>query len=229
MRKISSYVCEGLLTLARPFYRVGLISARDIDRATTLLATEFCDREPLSKILKISPEELTPFFRLQVEHAIKTGLVVTAKNLRGGIIGAAVIEDPRSPFSPGEFAISSKFEAIGALLEKIPDPEASAGQRYGYASLAAVRRGSNGKIILSLMVLGVALELQKRGFTHAYAKVTNRGILSIMRKMEKFIPARDFFKAVSSHHHNLVWTQDDGTPHEKIIRVDVVSWPLSLD
>ena len=176
-------------------YRIAVLEPRHAEAAARLLAEEFCRREPLCRHLNLHPEELLPFFRLQVDHVAHHGLSCVALGNGGEVVGAITVEDESAPFIPAPECVTPALAAVDEVLQSLALPVALAAKAKGevfYCGLAAVTSQHRHSPVLPLMMSGVYLHLFRLGYQRGYAKVTNPAITGRMRRFNRLSRFRAF-------------------------------------
>lgn len=127
------------------------------EQATQLLASQFCEREPLCRILGLTVEDVLPVFRGQIDHVISQGLSMVTVNRSGDVQAALTIEDQFAPFVPDPGSINPKLQIINSLLDSLVFPaslQPTGACEVYYCGLAAVTQGQRRSgVLLILMIL----------------------------------------------------------------------------
>ncbi|RZA25905.1 MAG: hypothetical protein EOP10_05325 [Proteobacteria bacterium] len=176
----------------RLFHRgiyTSVLESKHIDEATEMLASEFCKREPLCRVLGLSVNDIRGFFREQLVHVAKHKLGVVACNAQGRLLGVVTIEDYCDQFQCTPENLHPGIQSIGQYLDSIELPADIVPKGHGelyHCALAAVAKGKGQSQVLSLLFLKINTHLRSMGYKRGYAKVTNPGILKRFKRLEKY-------------------------------------------
>jgi len=159
-----------------------------LEAATLLLTNEFCEREPLCRVLGIQRADVLPFFREQVRHVAMQGLGIVAVGRGGTVKGVITVEDHMDQFHPDQETTHEGLLVIGAYLDSNKIAEHILPSRKGevyYCGLAAVAKGRENRQVLTMLILGSYKHLRNLGYVRGYAKVTNPGVTRRFKRLEK--------------------------------------------
>ena len=166
------------------------------EQATQLLVSQFCEREPLCRILGLIIDDVEPVFRRQVDHVISQGLSLVTVDRSGDVQAVLIIEDQFAPFIPDLSGINPKLQIINSLLDSLVLPasmQPTRAREVYYCGLAAVAPDqSRSGILLILMILECYAQLKAKGYHRGFARVTNARIGRQMKKIERIFRRRIF-------------------------------------
>ena len=140
------------------------------------------------------------YFVALIQHVARQGLGVVALDSDGVVRGVLSVEDHADPFIPPELTLHQDLVDIGKFLDQIPLPADVTTQvpgRLYECTLAASDRSFRNPKILPLMILALYRYGTALGYTHGYAKVTNKAISIALLKLEKLARFK-VFRLVSS-------------------------------
>lgn len=167
-----------------------VLSERHVAPAAALLSAEFCRREPLCKVVGLTAGQILPFFQQLLAFVAAEGLGIVACDEDGAVRGVVTVEDHWRQFAPDPaLRLPDGLNVIGTYLEQIKLPadfQPAPSRRLYYCGLAAVDSGPKTSQVLPLMILVIYFHLKGRGYTHGYAKVTNRAITRRFRRLERY-------------------------------------------
>ena len=194
-RYLSLFMARAYIALYRRSVTIKPLSAAHVEEVTRILSEQFCQREPLCRNLGMSEEALLPFFREQVNRAAALDLGLVALNTDGKVVGAVTNEDHADPYVPTPQFLTPEFNAIGALLDELKLPTDCAPQSSGqvfYCALAAVEPRQVTAPVLSLLIAGICLHMEAKGYSRGYAKITNPRVIANMQKIERIMRQKIF-------------------------------------
>lgn len=194
------------LQIARSFFRImslpltiKTLGPAHLEEATQLLASQFCEREPLCRILGLTIDDVEPIFRAQIDHVITQGLSLVAVNRSGNVQAVLTVEDQFAPFIRDPSSISPKLQIINGLLDSLVFPAAMQPTRaceVYYTGLAAVAPGQRRKgLLLITMILECYSRLKGKGYRCGFAKVTNARIGAQMKRIERIFRREIFTRS----------------------------------
>lgn len=98
-------------------YRYEVLNKEHYDQAVNVIADSFCEYEPMTKYLGITPIEFTPFARMIVTKAIQDGLSIVALD-NNKVAACTIVEDIANPLN---IAIDAdpRFKMIIALFDNL--------------------------------------------------------------------------------------------------------------
>jgi hypothetical protein len=197
---IAARLIEIYLKWTNPAIKTAVLDAAHVDAAARLLSVEFCQREPLCKLLGTTLVDVEAYFVALVRHVARQGLGVVALDADGVVRGVLSVEDHADPFVPPELTLHQDLLDIGTFLDQIPLPPDVPTQVRGrlyQCTLAATDRSFRNPKILPMMILALYRYGTALGYTHGYAKVTNKAISMALLKIEKLARFK-IFRLVSS-------------------------------
>ena len=197
---IAAKLIETYLKWTNPAIKTAVLDAGHVDAAARLLSVEFCQREPLCKLLGMPLAEVEAYFVALVRHVARQGLGVVALDADGVVRGVLSVQDHLDPFVPPAETLTQGLLDIGRFLDDIPLPKdvliPGPGRLYE-CHLAATDRNFRNPKILPLMILALYRYSTALGYTHGYAKVTNKAISMALLRIEKLARFK-IFRLVSS-------------------------------
>ena len=197
---IAAKLIETYLKWTNPSIKTTVLDAGHVEAAARLLSVEFCQREPLCQLLGTKLADVEAYFDALVQHVARQGLGVVALDAQGVVRGVLSVQDHADPFVPPAETLTQGLLDIGRFLDEIPLPQDLPTQvpgRLYECHLAATDRKFRNPKILPLMILALYRYATARGFTHGYAKVTNKAISLSLLRIEKLARFK-IFRLVSN-------------------------------
>lgn len=101
--------------------RIDDLTNKYLEPAVNLFVNSFCNSEPATKYLGITPEEYTPFAKAVTTKAVQDGLSKVVLNEKDQLIGLIITEDLADPFKPN-LSLYPKMKPLYSLLEELSKP-----------------------------------------------------------------------------------------------------------
>jgi len=98
-------------------YQYHILKNEHYDQAVNLISQAFCEYEPMTKYLGITPIAFIPFAKLLIQKAIKDGLSIVALD-NDQIVACTIVEDIADPLNI-DIDIDPRFNIIFSLLEHL--------------------------------------------------------------------------------------------------------------
>ncbi|MBM4252690.1 MAG: hypothetical protein FJ146_12015 [Deltaproteobacteria bacterium] len=182
------------LAILRAFFRLRMtvrpIAPGDTEAVARLLAEQFAYREPLTRQLGLSSQELLPLISAHIDYCAQGKLGVVAHSHGGTLLGVITAEDDFRPFVPPEDLLTPRLRMVGDVLGRVSLPNAwipQSERELFYCDLAATDPQYADKHVLAALTLGIFDHLSAMGFKRGYAKVTNERMMARLRGFERLL------------------------------------------
>jgi GNAT superfamily N-acetyltransferase len=156
----------------------------DRDEVIALLATAFCQDDPVEAALGITPAEFRVLLEFDLEPLIREGACLVVR-VDGRLRGAILVQDALDEGVDVRGRISPKFEPISALAGALheqylqlrrPEPGCCL-----YVYMIGVDPGWAGQGIGKRLLAEALRQARSRGCRSAFALATNRGSMAIFQ------------------------------------------------
>lgn len=160
------------------------LTAKHEKSAITLFVKSFCDSEPITKHLAITPKDYIPFATEVVKKAIKDKVSIIILDSKNKVVGLIIAEDLSDPFKPN-LSNYPKLQPICALLEKLTK-KFTAGKKFIkgkvlHTWVAAIDPKYRSQGLYTEVGLAHVESAMKKGFDFIYSDFTNELSEKIVR------------------------------------------------
>lgn len=150
----------------------------DVEEVIRLLATCFCQFDPMEVVLEITETEFIEMVRLDLEQIFADALSYVLEDpATGEILAVGVALDATTRFTDSSGKITKKFVPVAAIVNRLHHPylESLQPQRgeTAYLYMAAVHRGHQGKGIATALFKKIEHVAMSRHYRRIFTISTN--------------------------------------------------------
>lgn len=168
-------------------YTVHTLTKEHAKPVMELFIKSFCNSEPITKHLHVSPKEYEPFAKEVIEKAIKDGLSTVALDEKNKLLAFIIVEDIADPFMP-KLSHYPKLQPIFELLTELSRPFMD-GRKFtkgkvAHFWIAGVEKEFMGQGMFTELDDATIRMAAEKGFNFAYAEFTNEISEKVMRQFK---------------------------------------------
>lgn len=157
-------------------FAIKTLSDEHVKSTTELFIKSFCESEPITKHLTISPSDYRSFASEVIQKAAKEGLSKVALDNQNKVIACCIAEDIADPFIPKP-SHYPKLKPVFTFLEALSKPfladKKFAKNKIAHVWIAAVDADYRGHKLSIEVDKACGENLARRGFDYVYAEFTN--------------------------------------------------------
>lgn len=157
-------------------FAIKTLSDEHIKSTTDLFIKSFCESEPLTKHLTISPSDYRSFASEVIQKAAKEGLSKVALDNQNKVIACCIAEDIADPFIPKPShypRLMPVFNFLEALSKPFLADKKFAKNKIAHVWIAAVDVDYRGHKLSIEVDKACGENLARKGFDFVYAEFTN--------------------------------------------------------
>lgn len=175
-------------TQTKSSIKVEVLKEKHAKPAIELFVKSFCESEPITKHIGVTPKEYTAFATQVVEKAVKDGLSKIVLDENNHVIGLVIAEDMADPFKP-TLNQYPKLKPIQAFLEALSKPFTE-GRHFKKGKIlhtwvAAIDPQFRSQGLYKELGLIHVESASKEGFDFIYSDFTNEISEKIVKQFEK--------------------------------------------